>query len=495
MNETTGNETTGKETIGRVLSSTLRTARVEFSRDDIEEGMLVELDIPLGSTRSKTITAKIDKLELTKYSGLTGTIYYLDRIDRPPKYMTDVRLSYDIEDGIFNIGKDSRNIDVKLSLNPLFGHLLVSGMTGAGKTHFMIVLLEELIKQSVPSIVFDSHGEFVNLVKYAPDKVVNVEDIRIEDCISYLQQRKVIIYNLLGLLKVSKANRLAEILSQLKTKKEEDYARAENNQLLLRLPPILIFIDEAEIYAPNARGPAVNQVRSAALPAVMDIAKEGAKFGLGLIVAPQRVTRLDIDVRGQCNSSALFRFTDLGSRRAIAEMDYITGRELDALKGFRQGDCLLTGRFVKRPRIATIRDLESERAKDVDFAEMLGIFKEKVATPFILPERRSIIDVTGNVIDVETGEIIQTAKERMLDEDNIAFTETEGDGVVLRESMTPEEEKLIEELRVTSRARVTSVQTDEEEDDLFELPFKTHLTREDKKDIKKMRKKNGENDL
>jgi len=30
---------------------------------------------------------------------------------------------------------------------------------------------------------------------------------------------------------------------------------------------------------------------------------------------------------------------------------------------------------------------------------------------------------------------------------------------------------------------------------LFELPFKTHLTREDKKDIKKMRKKNGENDL
>jgi len=432
--------------IGRILSSTLRTARVEFSDESIEEGMMIEFEIPSSSTTTKTITAKIDKLELTKYAGLTGTIYYLDRVDKPPKYMTEIQLSYDVEDGVFFVGVDFRGIDVKLDLNPLFGHLLVSGMTKAGKTHFMLVLIEELIKHNVPCIIFDPHGEFVNLAKYAPDNVVNVEDLRIEDCISLLQQRKIVVYNLLGLLKVSKSNRVAEILSQLKTKKEEDYAQAGNNTLLLKLPPILIFIDEAEIFAPNSRGPSINQVRSGALPAIMDIAKEGAKFGLGLIVAPQRVTRLDIDIRGQCNSAALFRFTDLGSRRAISEMDYITPRDLDALKGFAQGDCLLIGRIVKRPRMVTIRDMESERAKDVNFAEILGVFKDKVAKPFIVEKVKTIIDVKGNIIDVETGDIIQTVKERMFDEDKIAYTSTAGDGIVLRESMTPEEEEMLSEM-------------------------------------------------
>jgi len=494
-----------EEPVGRILSSNLKTARVEFSREDLEEGMLLEIEIPLTPQVTKTINAKIDKLEITKHAGLTGTIYYLDRLDRPPKYMTPVRLSYDVEEGIFFVGIDTRYVDIKLQLNPLFGHVLVSGMTKAGKTHFMIVLLEEMLKHEVPCIVFDPHGEFVNLVKYAPDKVVLVEDLRIDNCIALLQQRKTIVYNLLGLAKVSKANRLSEILSALKLLKEEDYAQAENNPLLLKIPPTLIFIDEAEIFAPNQRGPSINQVRSGALPAIMDIAKEGAKFGLGLIVAPQRVTRLDIDVRGQCNSAVLFRFVDRGSRTAISLMDYITNRDLDALKGFAQGEALLTGRIVKRPRVVTIRDIKSERAKDVNFAEILGLFGGKIAQPYIVETQTTEEDAEGNIIESQTGLVIQTAKERFDDEDKIAFDQSEGDGVVLRTEPIPE--SVLKEIQIKSHLLETieaSGLDREETQELMEmvestkfdtLPFETHLTDEDKELMDKLKKLNEENNL
>lgn len=450
--------------IGRIMSATLRTARVEFVETaNIEEGMLIYYIL-----NGDRILARVEKLETHKYTGLTGYIFFLEPLNRPPKAWQEIYIADDMtEDGMLFVGEDRGGQDIRLRLNPLFEHVLVAGMTRAGKTHFLIILLEETIPLGVPSLILDSHGEFVNLVKTFPDKVVVVEEIRIQDLIGYLQQRKTVVYNLLGLHKASKANRIAEIIGELTMRKEQDYAQAENNPLLLEVPPVLIFLDEAELYAPN-RQTRMGAIRSEALGIIMNVVKEGGKFGIGLIVATQRVTKLDIDVRGQCNSAAIFRLVDIGSLSAVRMLDYITRNDLKAMNSFERGQCLLAGAIVKRPRIIHTRDIETEKVKKVDFAGMLGIKRrrKKRQKRKVAPKIR--VTNGGDVIDVETGEVIESAKDRLVAEDREAYEQAEGDGVILR---SPEEQA-----------------------DVEKLGFATHLSPEDQNLLDKLRKPDDQGD-
>jgi len=459
--------------IGRVLSATERYARVEFEDREMEVGMLIEFQV-----NRRTITAKIESLESLKYSGLVGHVYFLDPVEKPPRPMTKVYISHDFEDGIIYIGKDRRGVEIRININPLFGHVLVAGMTKAGKTHFMIVLLEALIKLKVPCIVFDPHGEFVNLVKTYPNDVVIVEELRMPDLISYLQLRKTVVYNLLGLHKVSKANRVAEIVSELQSLKEKDYMNAVNDARLLTIPPTLIFVDEAELFAPNTSGYRGGQVKSEALDSLVSLSKEGSKFGLGLIIAPQRVTRLHVDVRGQMNSSILFRLVDLGSKQAIQSMDYISGRDIKSIGAFDQGACLITGILVKRPRIVRIRDIITERAKKVDFEEILGIEKENIDIR-ILDQR---LEVTNEgITDLRSGKLIETQEQIIRREDKDAFELNEDDGIIKRETPLTDEE--VEKLTMPDYEKELG------------MPFDTHLTPGDLENIKKLRKINKEADV
>ena len=181
-----GQQKEEKKPIGRILSGTLRTARVEFTGDwRGEMGSLVSFE-----HGGVTQYARVDRLESHRYAGLTGYVYFLEPLERPPRNLVDIfDADDDMENGVLFIGQDRSGYDIRIHVNPLFDHTLVCGMTRAGKTHFCIVLLEETIMQRMPALVIDSHGEFVNLAKrtdewqYTEDVVV-VEDLRIEDLIS-----------------------------------------------------------------------------------------------------------------------------------------------------------------------------------------------------------------------------------------------------------------------------------------------------------------------
>ncbi len=436
-----------KKPVGRILSGTLRTARVEFTGEwRGEMGSLVSFE-----HGGKTQYARVDRLESHRYAGLTGYIYYLEPLERPAHNMIDIfDADDDMEDGVLFIGQDRSGYDVRIHVNPLFDHALVCGMTRAGKTHFCIVLLEETIMQNMPALIIDSHGEFVNLAKKTDEwphteNVILVEELRIEDLIPMLQQRKTVIYNLLGLPKISKANRVGEILGQLKEAKEKDYGQAENQEMLLKIPPVLVVLDEAEIYAPGKT--TSWGVKGAALGTVTDIAKEGGKFGIGLIVAPQRVTMLDIDVRSQCNSAAVFRNIDSGSKVAVQRLDYLTRADVRNMSGFVKGTCLMAGSFVRRVRTVYVRDLLSEKVKKVNFEEMLGIESgPSPKRPQFKP--RLIKTPEGDIIDEISGEIIEDGLERLARDDELAFEHDDGDGVILRGShLSEEEQKLLNRLK------------------------------------------------
>ena len=175
------------------------------------------------------------------------------------------------------------------------------------------------------------------------------------------------------------------------------------------------------------------------------MAVRGAKFGLGLIVATQRITRLELDVRSQCNSAMVFRMIDQGSIQAVHSMDYISGKEIRKLRALEQGQCLVAGRVIGRARIVNVRDIKTRRAKRMDFASMLGIKP---------PERekhvpRIIKTENGDIIDTITCEVVESGLDRLMERDMIAFEESDGDGVIYRGHLTEDEKRILARIRET----------------------------------------------
>ena len=200
---------TEDEVIGRIIESTIFNARCEFT-EDVGVGDMVYFKIKGG----EEILARVDLVESSPFYGLNGWIVFMERTMRSPKNMTPIYTTEADATGILNIGADYRGRPVRISINPLFNHLGLFGMTQRGKTHAMIVLIEELAKRGAPCIVIDPQGEFVNVPAKFKNVVV-VENIETSDLIAYLQQHMIVIVNLLGLPNFFKSKRAGEILNTL----------------------------------------------------------------------------------------------------------------------------------------------------------------------------------------------------------------------------------------------------------------------------------------
>ena len=131
--------------------------------------------------------------------------------------------------------------------------------------------------------------------------------------------------------------------------------------------PVLLVCEEAHRYVPN-RGDAQYE---AAQDAIRRIAKEGRKYGLGLLLVSQRPSELESTVLSQCNSWIVLRITNDADREHVRGMlpDSMAGlaRMLSAL---RRQEAIFVGQAAMLPSRIMIRSLSSHqipRSHDVDF--------------------------------------------------------------------------------------------------------------------------------
>jgi len=374
------------EPCGRVLSVKGRKGEAEFV-PTVKSGDFIYYK---GREKDKVL-CQITNMDQTPLKGLVGTFEILDPTADIPKVLDNLYQS-DNTTGQINIGLTDRNVPVNLRINPFFQHVLVAGKTNRGKTHVQIVLHEEFLRLKVPSIVIDPQGEFIHLNQFSPDAII-VEEMRFEDLLSHLKFRRTIVFNMQGLPNPSKTRRCFEILSQLFIAKENDYKQAEGDKKSLQLPPIIVDIDETEIFAPDLQATAAGD--KICKDSIVNIAKRGGKLGIGLIINSQRLPGLHFDVRSQCNSAIVFQITDSGSRIVLSQMPYITNYDLKRVKSLSRGTCIVTGEFVDHPLLVRVRDIKTPRAKDLDFEGMLGlrVAEEKEAEnlePLIIETGKSI---------------------------------------------------------------------------------------------------------
>ena len=151
---------------------------------------------------------------------------------------------------------------------------------------------------------------------------------------------------------------IARIVFQLKVWQTE--AERQNS-------PVLLVCEEAHRYVPN-RGEAQYE---AAQSAIRRIAKEGRKYGVGLLLVSQRPSEVEATVLSQCNSWIVLRITNDTDREHVRSVlpDSMSGLT-KMLSGLRRQEAIFVGQAATLPTRVLIRSLSDEqlpRSNDVDF--------------------------------------------------------------------------------------------------------------------------------
>ena len=123
--------------------------------------------------------------------------------------------------------------------------------------------------------------------------------------------------------------------------------------------PLLIVVDEAHnLCPPEPETPLGVAVRDR----LVQIAAEGRKYGLWLLVSTQRPSKVHQGIVTQCDNLTLMRMT---SRSDLEQLAGIFGHVPEAMlrraAQFRLGEALVAGTFVPRPSIVQMRDRVTEQ--------------------------------------------------------------------------------------------------------------------------------------
>ncbi|MEW1955378.1 ATP-binding protein [Terrabacter sp. NPDC080008] len=117
--------------------------------------------------------------------------------------------------------------------------------------------------------------------------------------------------------------------------------------------PLLLVVDEAHNLCPPEPETALGrEVRDR----LVQIAAEGRKYGLWLVVSTQRPSKVHPGVVSQCDNLTLMRMNSRSDLAELAELfGYVPEAMLQRASRFVQGEALLAGGFVPLPAIVRVR--------------------------------------------------------------------------------------------------------------------------------------------
>jgi len=128
--------------------------------------------------------------------------------------------------------------------------------------------------------------------------------------------------------------------------------------------PVLLVIDEAHNICPQEP---VDEMQAISTDEVIHIAGEGRKFGLYLLLATQRPSKIHSNVLSQCDNLMLMRMNSASDLTHLASvLSHIPSSLLEQATKFGMGETLLAGRIVKNATFARFEGrLSKEGGSDI----------------------------------------------------------------------------------------------------------------------------------
>ncbi len=133
--------------------------------------------------------------------------------------------------------------------------------------------------------------------------------------------------------------------------------------------PILLVCEEAHRYVPNYGEAQYKEAQSA----IRRIAKEGRKYGIGLMLVSQRPSDVESTVLSQCNSWIVLRLTNSNDQNHASSFlpDSLSGLTR-ILSSLTRREAVFVGEAAALPSRIRIRELQEEQlpdSSDIDFVK------------------------------------------------------------------------------------------------------------------------------
>lgn len=184
------------------------------------------------------------------------------------------------------------------------------------------------------------------------------------------------------LISLKGSTRLLEVYSSYILKKFYYKRRAYMDAKLLGtndedyFPPFIIITDEAHNFAPKT-------FESASKPILKEVAQEGRKYGVFLILATQRITLLDDTITAQLNTKFILRTVRESDISTIKEETDISSDDAKRLPYLTTGDAFISEASFGRTIFTRFRFADTKAIDKVNpFLELKGETEDRMLSVF-----------------------------------------------------------------------------------------------------------------
>lgn len=224
-------------------------------------------------------------------------------------------------------------------LELLSTRLLVQGNSGSGKSHLLRRLLEQSAGE-VQQVIIDPEGDFVSLAEHFQHLVIAAEDYSLGQLRAagerIRQHRISIVLNLENVEVDMQLRSAAALLGGLFDAPREYWF------------PVLVVVDEAQLFAPAGGGEYSEEARRASLSAMTNLMCRGRKRGLAGVIATQRLAKLAKNVAAEASNFLMGRtFLDIDMMRA-SDLLGMERRQAEAFRDLERGHFIALGPAIAR---------------------------------------------------------------------------------------------------------------------------------------------------
>ena len=177
------------------------------------------------------------------------------------------------------------------------------------------------------------------------------------DPVSHIKEGKLNIINLIEFTEkqanVAIAFYLESILYQRKVSKIKN-TQSKNNieKQILFHSPVIVVIEEAHVFIPKNENTDTKYIAS-------KVAREGRKFGVGLIIVSQRPRSLDPNVLSQMGSLSIMKIVQQEDQSQIwSASEAINAKIIEQLPSLNPGEALFVGQWVNLPSFIKIDEIK-----------------------------------------------------------------------------------------------------------------------------------------
>ena len=228
--------------------------------------------------------------------------------------------------------------------------MIKSGSLSLGmlNTQFL-VMLKEKVEELRKNEKREKVAEVLNKIEEFGDRYSNIISLAVGDIVGRIMRGKVNVVN----LRLLSGNAVDAVVSHYLRRILE--ARKEYNEGKHGLQfPVFVVIEEAHVLLSKNKYTLTKYWAGT-------IAREGRKFGVGLVIVSQRPKGIDVEILSQMTNKIILRMIEPTDKKYIlGASDNLSEDMVKSISSFNDGEALIVGNIVKIPTVVKIDKFEGK---------------------------------------------------------------------------------------------------------------------------------------